>query len=250
MKKLVLLLICAFATLGAFAQDTTKKSKSKKTPVTTVVTPEKATPAFPVLATAKDSASYAAGIVLGNNLKRQIATSELDQKMMNNTAMAVLHGDSLLFTADQAAKIDAEYKKNQFKKASEANMKVSEDFLAKNKLRKEVTTTASGLQYEILKKGDPAGAMPTAASTVKVHYHGTNIDGSIFDSSVQRGEPISFPLNGVIKGWTEGVQLMHVGDKFKFFIPQNLAYGERSPSPKIKPYAALIFEVELLEITK
>ena len=250
MKKVVLFLICTFVAFGAFAQNTTKKSKNKKNAEVAVAAPAKNGPVFPKLATAKDSAAYASGIVLGNNIKRQIASSDLDKKVVNAAAVATINGDSLLFTPEQAAKIEADYKKMQIKKANEVNIKMSEDFLAKNKTRPGVTTTPSGLQYEVLQKGDPSSPTPTAASTVKVHYHGTNVDGSVFDSSVQRGEPISFPLNGVIKGWTEGVQLMHVGDKFKFFIPQNLAYGERSPSPKIKPFAALIFEVELLEITK
>jgi FKBP-type peptidyl-prolyl cis-trans isomerase len=108
-------------------------------------------------------------------------------------------------------------------------------------------TTASGLKYEVLKQG--AGKIsPKATDTVKVHYHGTLLNGTVFDSSVQRGEPISFPLNQVIPGWTEGLQLMHVGDKFKFEIPPSLAYGERSPSPLIPPNSTLVFEVELLGI--
>jgi FKBP-type peptidyl-prolyl cis-trans isomerase FklB len=250
MKKVVLLLVCAFATIGAFAQDGSKKPKPKKSTESVAVAPAKVTPALPKLLTAKDSAAYASGIVLGNNLKRQIASSDLDKNLINDAAKAAISGDSLLFTPEQASKIEADYKKAQIRKAGEVNLKMGEEFLAKNKQRKEVTTTASGLQYEVMKAADPAGAMPKATNTVKVHYHGTNVDGSVFDSSVQRGQPIEFPLNGVIKGWTEGVQLMHVGDKFKFFIPQELAYGERSPSPKIKPFAALIFEVELIDITK
>jgi FKBP-type peptidyl-prolyl cis-trans isomerase len=116
----------------------------------------------------------------------------------------------------------------------------------KNGKREGVKTTASGLQYEVLKPG--TGAKPAATDTVKVHYHGTLIDGAVFDSSVDRGEPISFPLNGVIKGWTEGVQLMPVGSKYKFVIPSELAYGERGAGGKIGPNATLIFEVELLAI--
>lgn len=111
----------------------------------------------------------------------------------------------------------------------------------------EWTTTASGLKYQVMKQG--AGTVsPKATDTVKVHYHGTLLDGSVFDSSVQRGEPISFPLNRVIAGWTEGLQLMKVGDKFKFEIPANLAYGESSPGPGIPPNSTLVFEVELLGI--
>ena len=109
------------------------------------------------------------------------------------------------------------------------------------------TTTASGLKYQVLKQGTGT-VSPKATDTVKVHYHGTLLDGTVFDSSVQRGEPVSFPLNAVIPGWTEGLQLMKVGDKFKFEIPPNLAYGPNSPSPKIPPNSTLVFEVELLGI--
>ena len=111
----------------------------------------------------------------------------------------------------------------------------------------EMKTTASGLKYQVLKRG--AGtASPKPTDTVKVHYHGTLLNGTVFDSSVERGEPVSFPLNAVIPGWTEGLQLMTVGDKFKFVIPPNLAYGANSPSPKIPPNSTLVFEVELLGI--
>jgi len=111
----------------------------------------------------------------------------------------------------------------------------------------EMTTTASGLKYQLLKSGGGT-VSPKATDTVKVHYHGTLLNGTVFDSSVQRGEPISFPLNQVIPGWTEGLQLMKVGDKFKFEIPPNLAYGDQSPSPVIPPNSTLVFEVELLGI--
>lgn len=136
-----------------------------------------------------------------------------------------------------------------FKKKAEqaaANLKAGEDFLASNKQRTEVTALDSGLQYEILKEGD--GAKPTAFNTVTCHYHGTLIDGTVFDSSVQRGKPASFPLNMVIKGWTEGLQLMSVGSKYRFFIPANLAYGERQVSAQIGANSTLIFDVELLGI--
>lgn len=136
-----------------------------------------------------------------------------------------------------------------FKKKAEqaaANLKAGEDFLNANKEREGVTALPSGLQYEILK--DAEGPKPTAFNTVTCHYHGTLIDGSVFDSSVQRGKPASFPLNMVIKGWTEGLQLMSVGSKYRFFIPADLAYGERQVSAQIGANSTLIFDVELLGI--
>jgi len=108
-------------------------------------------------------------------------------------------------------------------------------------------TTASGLQFEVLQRGSGT-VSPKATDTVRVHYHGTLLSGAVFDSSVERGEPISFPLNGVIRGWTEGVQLMKVGDKFRFVIPNYLGYGGSSPTPKIPPFSTLVFEIELLGI--
>ena len=125
-----------------------------------------------------------------------------------------------------------------------ANLKEGEEFLATNKLRAEVTETASGLQYEVITLGE--GAKPTASNTVTCHYHGTLINGTIFDSSVQRGTPASFPLNMVIKGWTEGLQLMPAGSKFRFYIHPTLGYGERHVSAEIGPNTTLIFDVELI----
>lgn len=130
-------------------------------------------------------------------------------------------------------------------KAAE-NLKAGQDFLAENKTKTGVTELPSGLQYEILNGG--SGAKPSATDTVKCHYHGTLIDGTIFDSSVQRGQPAKFPLNMVIKGWTEGVQLMPEGSKWRFYIPADLGYGNRQVSAQIGPNCALIFDVELLEI--
>ena len=121
-----------------------------------------------------------------------------------------------------------------------------EAYLAENAKRDEITVTASGLQYEILTEG--TGAKPSASDTVRTHYHGTLIDGTVFDSSVQRGQPAEFPVNGVIAGWTEALQLMPTGSKWRLHIPYNLAYGERGAGGAIGPYAALVFEVELLDI--
>jgi len=125
--------------------------------------------------------------------------------------------------------------------------KAETDKPAESATKSDMKTTASGLKYQVLKQGTGT-VSPKATDTVNVHYHGTLLDGTVFDSSVERGQPISFPLNAVIPGWTEGLQLMKVGDKFKFEIPPNLAYGPNSPSPKIPPTSTLVFEVELLGI--
>lgn len=138
--------------------------------------------------------------------------------------------------ADQLAQLKAE--------KANANLKAGQDFLATNKTRTEVTELPSGLQYEVLVSG--AGEKPLAHNEVTCHYHGTLIDGTIFDSSVQRGRPASFPLNMVIKGWTEGLQLMPTGSKWRFFIPPHLGYGDRQVSAQIGPNSTLIFDVELI----
>ncbi|MBC7587121.1 MAG: FKBP-type peptidyl-prolyl cis-trans isomerase [Chitinophagaceae bacterium] len=127
---------------------------------------------------------------------------------------------------------------------SAANLKAGQDFLAANKLREGIVETASGLQYEVLTLG--TGEKPSAKNTVTCHYHGTTIDGTVFDSSVQRGQPASFPLSAVISGWTEGLQYMPVGSKFRFTIPANLAYGNRQVSAAIGANSTLIFDVELI----
>ncbi len=127
-----------------------------------------------------------------------------------------------------------------------ANLKEGQDFLAANKLKPGVTELPSGLQYEVITEG--TGPKPSATSMVNCHYHGTMINGTIFDSSVQRGKPASFPLNQVIKGWTEGLQLMATGSKWRFFIPPHLGYGDRQVGATIGPNSTLIFEVELLGV--
>ncbi|RYY03647.1 MAG: FKBP-type peptidyl-prolyl cis-trans isomerase [Gammaproteobacteria bacterium] len=129
---------------------------------------------------------------------------------------------------------------------TKAQAKIGELFLAENAKKEGVTVTDSGLQYEVLTQG--TGEKPTAQSRVKTHYHGTLIDGTVFDSSVQRGEPIDFAVGGVIAGWTEALQLMPVGSKWRLYIPHNLAYGERGAGASIAPFSALIFDVELLDI--
>jgi len=203
---------------------------------------------------AKQKSSYAIGMDIGNNFKKQ--ELDIDMKALAAGIADTVAGTPRMADAEAKAALDdfrtkmmAKMEAKQ-KADAEKNTKDAEVFLAANAKKDGVKVTASGLQYKVLKAGDGKGASPKATDTVKVHYHGTLTDGSVFDSSVERGEPISFPLNGVIPGWTEGLQLMKVGDKFQFVIPGKLAYGERSPSPKIGPNATLIFDVELLAIEK
>ena len=136
---------------------------------------------------------------------------------------------------------------NMKNEKSAANLKAGQEFLEANKAKPGITALPSGLQYEVLVEG--TGAKPSATNKVTCHYHGTLIDGTVFDSSVQRGQPATFPLNMVIKGWTEGVQLMPLGSKWRFYIPPHLAYGERQTGSHIGPNSTLIFDVELLEIS-
>jgi FKBP-type peptidyl-prolyl cis-trans isomerase len=177
---------------------------------------------------------------------------EIDMAVVIQALQASVKGDKTALTQEEALKVRQDFMtKLQAKRAAEekvkaeTNKKAGEDFLAKNKSKKGVTTTASGLQYEVVKAG--TGPKPKDSDTVQVHYTGTLLDGTKFDSSVDRGEPTTFPLKGVIPGWTEGLQLMPVGSKYKFYIPSALAYGENGPGP-IGPNAMLTFEVELLKI--
>ena len=195
--------------------------------------------------------SYAIGMDIGLSLQ-QIG-SDLERDALLAALNDSLDGKESRVPVQEAADIkQAFFKKQGEKKAAEqkiAGEKNKADglkFLAENGKKAGVTTTASGLQYEVLKQGD--GAKPKATDKVKVHYRGTLLNGDEFDSSYKRGQPISFPLDGVIPGWTEGVQLMNVGSTFKFVIPSELAYGDRGAGPQIGPGNTLIFEVELLGI--
>ena len=198
-----------------------------------------------VLETEVDNFSYGLGVNIGKNIQAQ-GIEELNADAFAKALSDVFAGAELKMNEHDANQFVQEFMSKAQTKKFASVKEEGETFLAENSKKEGVTTTASGLQYEVIKEG--AGNKPTANDTVKVHYHGMLIDGKVFDSSVERGQPISFPLNGVIPGWTEGVQLMPVGSKFKFTIPYELAYGERGAGADIPPYAALIFEVELLGI--
>lgn len=192
-----------------------------------------------------DTTSYSVGVLVAKSLKAQ-GIEKLDEASFGKALTDVFAGNKLAVSETDAQKHYSELVTASQAKAGGANRQAGEAFLAENAKRKEVSTTASGLQYEVL-EGSDSLVKPTATSTVKVHYHGTLIDGTVFDSSVDRGEPISFPLNRVIKGWTEGLQLMPVGSKYRLFIPQDLAYGPGGQG-SIQPYSALIFDVTLIEV--
>lgn len=192
-----------------------------------------------------DSLAYSVGVVVAQNLKQQ-GFQNVNHHIMSKAISDVLQNEELIipfeesdiFFRNEVARIKTMQK--------EMNKQAGEEFLAKNKDKAGVITTESGLQYEVLTDGD--GPSPTSSDKVRVHYHGTLIDGRVFDSSVERGEPISFGLNQVISAWTEAVPLMKVGSKHRVYCPHNLAYGDRGAGPLIGPYSALIFEIELLGI--
>lgn len=198
------------------------------------------------LTTNWDSLSYSIGISVGNGLKGQ-QLRDVSPKVIAQGINDVLDSTALIDGEEANAIIGAFMDKKRNEKSAVA-ASVSEGFLEENAKNPDVVTTGSGLQYIAIKEG--TGDKPSSTDKVKVHYHGTLVNGNVFDSSVDRGEPVEFPVNGVIPGWVEGLQLMSVGSKYKFFIPSELAYGERGAGQMIGPGETLIFEVELLGITK
>jgi len=193
----------------------------------------------------QEKLSYCIGLNIATNLKSQ-GLDKLDGNMLSQAINDVLSGAQLKMSIEEAgAFLNDHFGKLEAKK-HEGVIKEGQEFLANNSKKEGVVTLESGLQYEIIKAGE--GAKPSLTSTVTTHYHGTKIDGSVFDSSVERGSPASFPVNGVIAGWTEALQLMPLGSKWRLFVPSNLAYGDRGAGGQIGPHTTLIFEVELLEI--
>ncbi|MDP5043144.1 MAG: FKBP-type peptidyl-prolyl cis-trans isomerase [Crocinitomicaceae bacterium] len=194
----------------------------------------------------KSKASYGVGMSIAESLAQQdLNTLDLDQVLAG--MRAIFNGETPLVTPEEANQHIQRYLDAQKTQKYEVNKLAGETFLADNAQRPEVKTTASGLQYEVLQEGD--GPKPGPTSQVTVHYHGTLIDGTVFDSSVERGSPATFGVNQVIRGWTEALQLMSAGSKYRLSIPQELAYGANPhPGGAIQPYAALVFDVELLSI--
>ena len=192
-----------------------------------------------------DKVSYAIGMNIAANL-RQSGVDSLDVESLSAGLTAVLSGGKPELSSHEAGSILNKFFAELEEVRQTRNIEEGKAFLARNAKRSGVVTLPSGLQYEVLREG--SGSIPTLSDTVRCHYHGTLISGKVFDSSVQRGAPASFPVSGVIKGWTEALQLMSVGSKWKLFIPSDLAYGARGAGEDIGPHTTLIFEVELLGI--
>jgi len=255
-SNFLLLLLAGLMFLGdAVAQTpatTTPAAPPAKTPpAKTSQTPAAKSSTTPTLALQKDKFSYALGMNIGTNLRKQSITVNVD--LIARGLKDSIAGGKTLLSEDEARAVmlavQAEYRQQQMervKQQGEANKKEGATFLAANKAKDGVVTLPSGLQYKILKAG--TGPKPAAADTVSVNYRGTLINGTEFDSSYKRGQPATFGVTGVIKGWTEALQLMPVGSKWQLFIPADLAYGERGAGADIAPNATLIFEVELLSI--
>jgi FKBP-type peptidyl-prolyl cis-trans isomerase len=239
MKKIFLTACVSAIAVASFAQ--AKKPIAKKT------TPVKKTTSVAAtgLKSNLDSVSYAFGSSIGAGLKTT-GLSTLNYDVLLKGLKDAFAGGKLILDQQQAQLCINEALSSANKSKFTANIGEGKTFLEQNKKRTGVKTTASGLQYEVLTEGK--GIKPVATDSVLVHYKGTLLNGKQFDSSYDRGEPINFTLNQVIKGWTEGVQLMTTGSKYKFYVPYQLAYGERGYGPDIPPYSTLVFEVELLKV--
>ena len=236
MKKYIFLFSLTLGCFHLFAQSGVKK------------TPQTIPSPLPVsLNNITDSLSYSIGIMVANFYKQQGIT-QINDTLVNRAIQDEMKGDKTLLNEQQCNQIVMSYlEKAKAEKAAVAK-KQGLAFLAENKTRPGVVTTASGLQYIVLKEG--TGPKPTVTDKVKCDYEGKLIDGTVFDSSIKQGHPIEFAVNGVIRGWTEALQLMPVGSKYRLFIPSELAYGDQQMGPDIKPGSTLIFEVELLGIVK
>lgn len=198
------------------------------------------------MSTEQNNVSYAIGMSIAESLKNQNLT-ELDATVIAEAINDLMQGKTPRLNAEEANQIIHDHLEEKRSAAFTANKTEGENFLASNKSKEGIQETATGLQYKILTEGD--GQKPAATDVVSVHYHGTLIDGTVFDSSVERGTPASFGVHQVIPGWTEALQLMNVGSKYRLYIPQNLAYGANPhPGGPIQPFSTLLFDVELLAI--
>ncbi|MCZ2459035.1 MAG: FKBP-type peptidyl-prolyl cis-trans isomerase [Chitinophagales bacterium] len=245
MKRKIPVLFAALLTTGIVMAQQGQKPKTTAKPALKTAAKTVKT-AAPSLKTFKDSVSYAFGISFANYYKSQ-GVKDINTAFLSKAVNDVFSDKILLFDDETANRIMNKYMFQLQAEKVKPAIDSGKSFLEKNKLRPEVKTTASGLQYEVITEG--TGEKPTINDTVVCNYWGKLLDGTEFDNSYNRGQPISFPLRNVIRGWTEGLQLMPVGSKYKFYIPYNLAYGEFENGP-IPGGSTLIFEVELLSIKK
>ncbi|MFT5168095.1 MAG: FKBP-type peptidyl-prolyl cis-trans isomerase FklB [Saprospiraceae bacterium] len=192
-----------------------------------------------------DKFSYSLGIVLAQNLKNQDITT-FDPVSLAKGLEDIIKGNPLEVNPEDANQLIQNYLREAAVEKHKGNIEIGEAFLTENGKKAGITTLPSGLQYEVMETG--GGGIPHETDEVTTHYHGTLLDGTVFDSSVERGEPAKFPVNRVIPAWVEALQLMSVGSKWRLFVPSNLAYGDQGAGEVIKPYSTLIFEVELLGI--
>jgi FKBP-type peptidyl-prolyl cis-trans isomerases 1 len=243
MKKIAIALLLPLCSVAAIAQTSKKPTTApKKAPATKSAQKPIAKPVFK---STLDSASYSFGITMASNMKKDGLSAINYDLMMQGMKDAFNEKPFALTTQASQSAINNLFVTLSKKKFGPA-IAEGTAFLENNKKQPGVQVTASGLQYQVITKG--TGAMPKATDSVLVHYKGTLLNGKQFDSSYDRNAPISFPLSNVIPGWTEGVQLMPAGSKYKFFIPYNLAYGEHGAGQDIPPYSTLIFEIELLKV--
>jgi FKBP-type peptidyl-prolyl cis-trans isomerase FklB len=248
--KVALSILCLPACLSLMAQTPAPVKKAAATTAATGTAhphaKPKTTPAL-TLKTTQDTLSYAIGLSVANFYKQQEIT-DINTAFVLKAINDVNRKNPLLINEQQANSCISGYMAKAKAAKASGNKKIGEDFLTANKQKPGVVTTPSGLQYIVLKEG--TGPKPALTDKVKCHYHGTLIDGKVFDSSVDRGQPIDLNVNGVIPGWTEALQMMSVGSKWRLFVPSNLAYGDQQMGPLIAPGSTLIFEVELLDIVK
>lgn len=234
------------SSLAILAQGAKPKTSTALKTTATKSSTSKAIAPKPVLKNGVDSLSYALGVSLASYYKTQ-GINELNSELLSKACGDLLQGKTTLLDNNAASVFLNNYMTKLQAEKSKSTKEAGEKYLAANKNRPGVKVTQSGLQYEVLQEG--TGEKPGAADTVTCHYRGTFIDGKGFDNSYDRGQPISFPLNGVIKGWTEGLQLMPVGSKYKFYIPYSLGYGEYDYM-SIPGGSTLVFEVELIEVKR
>jgi FKBP-type peptidyl-prolyl cis-trans isomerase FklB len=248
--KIIVSILSLSVCLSAIAQSQqtvpAKTAPVKSASAKTGHVPVKTAPVF-ALKTTQDSLSYAIGLSVANFYKQQNIT-DINTALVTRAINDMTKQGKLLMDEQQANACIVGYMQKAKAEKAAGNKKIGEDFLAANKSKPGVITLPSGLQYTVVKEG--TGPKPMLTDKVKCHYHGTLIDGRVFDSSVDRGQPIELNVNGVIPGWTEALQLMPVGSKWKLFIPSNLAYGDQQPGPMIAPGSTLIFDIELLDIVK